>query len=148
LEKFQQDRILIKPKTGREADLEEFSRDSGLRILRRYVAFDNILLIEIPTGKKVRGMITQLEASGLVEFAEPDHELFLGSAPNDPSYIDCSLWHLHNTGQNGGVADADIDALEGWQTSNSASNVIVAIVDSRHSLYPSGSGSKHVGKSG
>jgi len=32
--------------------------------------------------------------------------------PYDTHYT--NLWGLHNTGQNGGTADADIDAPEGW----------------------------------
>ncbi|MCC5808150.1 MAG: S8 family serine peptidase [Opitutales bacterium] len=62
-------------------------------------------------------------------FAEPDHIVRLAAEPNDPRYLDGSLWGLHNTGQNGGTADADIDAPEGWALRNDASTVIVGIID-------------------
>lgn len=40
-----------------------------------------------------------------------------------------SLWGLHNTGQNGGTADADIDATEAWDITTGSPAVKVAIID-------------------
>jgi hypothetical protein len=48
--------------------------------------------------------------------------------PNDPLYS--KQWGLHNTGQTGGKVDADIDAPEAWNTKNSASDVVVAVIGS------------------
>ncbi|MDX8551871.1 S8 family serine peptidase, partial [Methanospirillum purgamenti] len=50
------------------------------------------------------------------------------SISNDPyaSY----LWGLHNTGQTGGTADADIDAPEAWAVTKGSTSVIVGVVDS------------------
>jgi len=53
----------------------------------------------------------------------------IAATPNDPKYLDGTLWGLNNTGQNGGTPDADIDAPEGWDLQNSASNIIVAVLD-------------------
>jgi hypothetical protein len=36
---------------------------------------------------------------------------------------------MHNTGQSGGVVDADIDAPEAWDISTNSSNLIVAVID-------------------
>ncbi|MCO6472327.1 MAG: S8 family serine peptidase, partial [Melioribacteraceae bacterium] len=52
--------------------------------------------------------------------------------PDDPSFG--QQWGLNNTGQTGGVADADIDAPEAWDfatggTSAQGDEVVVAIVD-------------------
>ena len=40
------------------------------------------------------------------------------------------LWGLHNTGQTGGTADADIDAPEAWQLTTGSQAVVVGIIDS------------------
>ncbi|MGV8108403.1 NBR1-Ig-like domain-containing protein [Methanospirillum sp.] len=50
------------------------------------------------------------------------------SISNDPyaSY----LWGLHNTGQTGGIVDADIDAPEAWAVTKGSTSVIVGVVDS------------------
>ncbi len=39
-------------------------------------------------------------------------------------------WHLNNTGQTGGVADADIDAFEAWSVPQGSSTIAIAILDS------------------
>jgi len=46
--------------------------------------------------------------------------------PNDPRFT--MHWNLHNTGQNGGTVDADIDAPEAWDVETGGS-VLVAILD-------------------
>lgn len=47
--------------------------------------------------------------------------------PNDPSFN--KLWGLHNTGQTGGTANADINAPEAWSYTTGSSSVIVAVID-------------------
>ena len=47
--------------------------------------------------------------------------------PNDPQFNE--QWHYHNTGQQGGTPDADIDLPEAWEIEKGNSNVIVAILD-------------------
>src|SRR5207249_4795409 len=51
------------------------------------------------------------------------------TTPNDPKYLDGTLWGLNNIGQNGGKLDADIDAPEAWDVLTSASNIVVAVLD-------------------
>jgi subtilisin family serine protease len=63
-----------------------------------------------------------------VDWAEPN---FLAApikqfTPNDPMYN--NQWHLNNTGQNGAVVDADIDAPEGWDTSR-GDGAVIAVFD-------------------
>lgn len=67
-------------------------------------------LVEV-TGN-VRGAVRALERSPAVEYAEPNYIYRALATPNDPRFDE--LWGLHNTGQGGGTADADIDAPEGW----------------------------------
>ena len=54
---------------------------------------------------------------------EPDYVRQAILVPNDPKYLDGTLWGLNQT------SDADIDAPEGWNVRSSASGVIVAIID-------------------
>jgi thermitase len=56
---------------------------------------------------------SRLNRSKLVQYAEPNELLHAAWFPNDPRFHE--LYGLHNTGQNGGIADADIDAPEGWE---------------------------------
>ena len=65
--------------------------------------------------------------SPLVSYVEPDFVIAPAAIPNDPSFG--SLWGLHNTGQSGGVADADIDAPEAWDTTTGSRSVVIAVID-------------------
>jgi subtilisin family serine protease len=89
----------------------------------------NAQVLQLPPGANVPALLQAYQQSGLVTVAEPDYLVRPALTPNDPYYASGQLWHLHNTGQNGGVADADIDAPEAWDARTSASNILVAIVD-------------------
>ena len=63
------------------------------------------------TGDPARAA-ARLNRSHGVLYAEPNYIAHATAIPNDPLFG--GLYGLHNTGQDGGVADADIDAPEGW----------------------------------
>lgn len=128
--RYRPDRILIKPKTGTPADaMARVHKRQGTRVRGAFPALENLQVITVPEGAKVEEILAQYRQSGLVEFAEPDYLLRASAIPNDPRYADGTLWSLHNTGQRGGLADADIDAPESWDILNSAGNIVVAIID-------------------
>ena len=83
-----------------------------------------------------------------VEFAEPNYKIICFDTviesnelnfethsslpennfiPNDPYFTD--QWALHNTGQEGGTPDADIDAPEAWKVTMGDEDVVIAILD-------------------
>ena len=96
---------------------------------RRFARIGDLQVVKLPAGLTVERAVAQYQQSGLFEYAEPDYELHAFLTPNDPSYLDGTLWALNNTGQNGGTSDADIDAPEAWDTRTSANPVIVAVID-------------------
>jgi thermitase len=74
----------------------------------------------------------RLNTSALVRYAEPNYILRAQATPNDPLFS--QLYGLHNTGQTGGLADADIDAPEGWDAAGlggfpAGGGVKIGIVD-------------------
>lgn len=79
-----------------------------------------------------RSAAATLTRSAAVEYAEPNVELHALAIPNDAQFS--QLYGLNNTGQTGGLADADIDAPEGWDAGGLGSfpatgGVKVGIVD-------------------
>lgn len=58
---------------------------------------------------------------------EPDRIITSAALPNDPSFS--RLWGLHNTGQTGGVIDADINAAEAWNVTTGSREVVVGVID-------------------
>jgi subtilisin family serine protease len=126
------DRLLVKPRPG--ANLQALDRLHGenrCEVVRRFPGLSGLQVLRASPGDAVRDLVRRYQASGLVEYAEPDYRVHLANVlPNDPKFLDGTLWGLNNAGQDGGFANADIDAPEAWSALTSASNVIVAVVDS------------------
>ncbi len=108
------------------ASLYKFLSDSKCLVVEPADRF-GVLVGEVRESSQLFEFIEKLDKSGLVRFAEPVivNRLFL--TPNDPDFS--RLWGLNNTGQNGGVADADIDAPEGWNYGVGDTSIIVGVLD-------------------
>lgn len=75
----------------------------------------------------VKDALKKLRKNPAVLYAEPDYIVRASVTPDDSSYA--SLWGMNNTGQTGGVADADIDAPEAWDISTGSHDVVVGVID-------------------
>lgn len=85
------------------------------------------------SGKAVLRQIQQIPG---VSWAQFNHHLdsrsVSATTPDDSQF---SLqWNLHNTGQDGGLIDADVDAVEAWDLSTggidaNGDSLVIAIVD-------------------
>ena len=129
---YRADRILIQPKAGTsQTVLEKFHLDQKSKILQKFDGIGRLQVTSVPKGETVLSLIAKYQNSGLFEFAEPDYEIHAAATfPNDPKFLDGTLWGLNNTGQNGGTPGADIEAPAAWNVLTSASNIVVAVVDS------------------
>ncbi len=92
-----------------------------------------------PEIKSDQLLIKQVRSNTLVAEAQFDHHISLREKiPDDPEFP--NQWALKNTGQSGGLPDADIDATDAWDISvNSGTTVlgdtiVMAIVDDGFSL--------------
>ena len=61
-----------------------------------------------------------------IEYIEPNYEVSINDLPDDPRFNE--LWGLNNTGQTGGVDDADIDASEAWDI-ETGNDVVIGVID-------------------
>ena len=91
-----------------------------------------VLCVKLPAGKTVGAAIA--ENWGVrdrrIQTVEPNYRVRIARTPNDPLFP--QLWGLNNTGQTGGIVDADIDAPEAWDVAfgvPEGSDVIVAVID-------------------
>ncbi len=85
-------------------------------------------MVDLPSNLPVSEAERRCEASPDVEFAEPDFKLkpsqtTSAKGPNYPR-----LYGLNNTGQNGGTADADVDAPEAWSATTGDPGTVVAVI--------------------
>ncbi len=71
--------------------------------------------------------IEKLRNHPAVLYVEPDYMVSVNGIPDDARFDE--LWGMHNTGQTGGVDDADIDAPEAWDISTGSRDVIVGVID-------------------
>jgi subtilisin family serine protease len=116
---YVEDRILVQPKPGttREA-LAHFHSARHARVLRTFDSIARLQVLALPAGETVPGFLTKYQESGLVEFAEPDYIGHVAVIPNDRYYTNGTLWGLNK-----------IEAPQGWDVLTSASNIVVAVLD-------------------
>lgn len=93
----------------------------------RSLGSDGLYRVHLGPGVTPQEAIQRFEGLEDVMFASPDFEVTIAATPNDSLFG--SLWGLHNTGQSGGTADADIDGAEAWDVRTDSSSVIVGVVD-------------------
>ncbi len=115
------DRVIVHFKEGvTEAEAEAEHGKAGTRSHKKLRGLE---VRERDGNKSLEDTIAEYEASGLVDYAEPDYVVRANRVPNDPAYTSGKLWNLNNTN------DADMDAPEAWDT-RSISSTIVAVIDS------------------
>jgi subtilisin family serine protease len=76
----------------------------------------------------VEQAVARFRGDPRIRYIEPNFVVHASRAPNDPSLA--QEWAMHNTGQTGGTAGADIDALRAWDITTGSASVLVAIIDS------------------
>jgi subtilisin family serine protease len=128
--KYVPDRIFVVYKKQESISAKQIVKASietmfGLEELDRFEFIDAILY---RTHWERDKTLADLNNNSYVEYAEPDKIIRPAKLPNDIRFN--NQWALHNTGQNGGVPDADIDAPEAWDITTGNETVIIAVIDS------------------
>ena len=117
-----------------EAELKTWPRsflEQGIRPSKALIPSMSIWLVEVPQGHET-ALLAWLRQQKQVRLAQYNHYISLRSPPNDPLF---SLqWPLHNTGQTGGSAGADIQALQAWNLSTGGltpfgDTIVICVID-------------------
>ena len=135
--------LLVKYKSGKlKSKADKAMRSYGAKKIKRYKVPGKMLAIknrhamelqrwvriDLKAGVDERAVLAEVLKDPNVETAHLNRVYPLHQIPNDPDFS--QLWGMHNTGQTGGSADADIDATEAWDTTTGSNTVIVGVVDS------------------
>ena len=124
------DHVVVKPREGAtEAEVLASMGVVGAQVRKKMPA-SGIWLVSFPVSLDAvpQAMAAaKAKAGGGLEYAEPDYVVGKNLLPDDGSFS--SLWGMHNTGQNGGTVDVDIDAPEAWDLSTGGASVIVGVID-------------------
>jgi len=123
--RFHPGRVLVMPREG------AVMRDSGRKTVRVFPGLGGLRVVRLKEGETVEQALQEFRLQPEVVWAEPDYQVTAAAVlPNDPYFQNGTQWALNNYGQNSGLPDADLDAPEAWAVRRTASNVVVAIVDS------------------
>ncbi len=99
---------------------------AGASIIKEFPSL-GIYHVAIAKGQSVEEAVSLYSRNPNIAYAEPNYIVSADMFPNDPDLS--QLWGLHNTGQTGGIVDADIDAPEAWDITHGISNTVVAVID-------------------
>lgn len=119
--------------------IDSFFLSNGVTLMDE-IGIDSIyyhIKFDSDTDLDILDICNLLYGSNLCRFVQPNfiYTNAFSGIPQDPYFG--HQWHLNNTGQTGGTADADIDMLEAWDIkpdSVDGSYTILGILDSGFEL--------------
>ncbi|MGD0551150.1 MAG: S8 family serine peptidase [Sedimentisphaerales bacterium] len=90
---------------------------------------NQVLRVKLSEGKSVKQAIAEHKAKKdpRIVRVEPNYRVRALGVPNDTYFT--RLWAMRNTGQTGGIANADIDAVSAWDITTGSDDVVVAVID-------------------
>ncbi len=112
-----------------EAVLNDLLDGGGVVAEKRPAEDLDVYTVSLRQGIDPLKASRDLAALSQVQWAEPNfvREIRKFFTPNDPLFSEQQT--LHNTGGNGRLADADVDAVEAWDITRGDSSIVVAIID-------------------
>jgi subtilisin family serine protease len=111
-----------------EAEAEAIVTDAGLRVLGRLRFAPNLFEVDAGPEEDSLAASMRLHEDPRFKFAEPafTEHIPVRMTPTDPRFGE--QWQWSNTGQNGGVAGADVGAEKAWEHTR-GKGIRVAVID-------------------
>ena len=125
----------------KSSDFKLNIEDLNIIIKKKFNSLPGLVLVEVnhlgvdtnKTSEIKENLINKLNLlSNLDSVKYVEHDVIdeYIKKPNDSAYVSEDLWGLNNSGANGGIFDADIDAPEAWDITTGSDDVIVVVLDS------------------
>ncbi len=118
--------IIVKYRKTASRAQKAAARATARAQLKRQFGFINAEH-QVVSGMTTEQAIERLRKDPNVLYAEPNYEIRIDVAPNDPRFPE--LYGLHNTGQTGGTAGADIKATEAWDLFTGDPTLMIGVID-------------------
>ena len=100
----------------------------GAALKRNFKIVPGLSVVKLPGWMTVKEALKIFNKADGILYAEPNYEVrAIWTFPDDTRFDE--LWGMHNTGQTGGTADADIDAPAAWDITIGSNEIIVAVID-------------------
>ncbi len=110
-------------------EIENFYKENGVEVIEQNRFMPDQYLLRVKNPKDTLAVANKLQESGWTEFAEPNFiaEPRKAALPND--VLIKEQWHLHNTGQGGGIIEEDVCASEAWDITTGSPDIVIAVID-------------------
>ncbi len=120
--------VLVKFTTGiSTASVSDAHKKLGATVIAKSEGVPGLQKARVPKGLSADAAARRYREMPGVAYAQPNYLHSVAAMPDDPRLPE--LWGMDNTGQTGGVEDADIDAPEAWDTQTGSNEVVVAVID-------------------
>ena len=128
--KYKPGELLVRFRTGASSkDMHAAHARVQAQVAKSYHIVSNLRLVRLPEGTNLLRAARAYRRDRSVLYAEPNYQVHAVTTPDDPQYANGAQWDMNNTGQNGGTADADIDAPEAWGITTGDSSVVIGVID-------------------
>ncbi len=121
--------VLIKFQKGVSFEVQDIAIQSVQgRVIGLFRLDPDLLHLRVPETIGTDRAISILLSNPVVQYAVRNNIHYINDLfPDDPKFN--KQWPLHNTGQDGGTPDADMDAPEAWDLFTGSPNIVVAVLD-------------------
>jgi subtilisin family serine protease len=101
---------------------------SGTTVETRLGHVPGLHRVTLSDSVDVTGALAAYRNDPRIAYAQPNYRIRIADTyPNDVRFSE--MWSLDNTGQTGGVPDADIDAPRAWDVTHGSGSNVVAVID-------------------
>jgi len=126
--KYEPGQVLVRFRSGVSKKAMDAAHTAVFgQVTKTFNSVTGLQLVRLSAGLSIRDAIHKYRQNPNVLYAEPNFIVHAFNVPNDPLFP--QMWDLQNTGQEGGMAGADIHATQAWNITKGSSSVIVAIID-------------------
>ena len=119
------DHLLVTLEEGQDPAMLLESMGDGVSTVERVSTVVPLFRVHL-SSLSMEALPTKIDLAGeqdTVVVAEPDYIRQGLLVPNDPKYLDGTLWGLNQ------ATDVDVDAPEGWDVRTTAGSMVVAVID-------------------
>src|SRR5262249_31388805 len=113
-----------------ESSMAAAHAEVGATEMHRFANVEGLRLVKLSPRASVDDALERYRKRPDVEYASRNYIRRLAAVPNDPYFVNGSLWALQNNGQGGGTPGVDIDATRAWDITTGSRDVVIAVIDS------------------
>ncbi|HNU06862.1 MAG TPA: S8 family serine peptidase [Pyrinomonadaceae bacterium] len=103
--------------------IDDLDNADATAVAEQYASMRDLVVYAEPNFKV---QLDPKESAKAVQPYDPTEPVD-GKTPNDPYFNE--QWALHNSGQEGGKANADLSAIRAWSRTTGSSKVVIAVLD-------------------